>query len=181
MSSISSPVPNHGKQRFSFSGTFTVPAGVFDVWVTLCGGGGGGGTGFNGPDVFDSAGGGGGGSGAVAICDHVSVLPGQQITVTIGSGGAIGANGGTTSFGPYITRTGGTAGANAISSLRPGSGGGGGEGGAKGWADDHLHGIANNQGGRGGRTGIGNYGRGGDGGWAAAGAAGNGGVCIVEW
>ena len=38
----------HGKKLFTASGTFTVPTGVTQVWVSLCGGGGNGGAGTSG-------------------------------------------------------------------------------------------------------------------------------------
>lgn len=60
-------------QEFLSSGTFTVPAGVTAVWVTMCGGGGSGGA------QYGSSGAGGGGAGAYCIQRPVSVTPGQAL------------------------------------------------------------------------------------------------------
>lgn len=79
-------------QEFSSSGTFTVPAGVTTVWVTMCGGGGSGAvfTNYN-----RSA---GGGAGSYCIKRAITVTPGAGVTVTIGGGGA-GITGGGSQFG----------------------------------------------------------------------------------
>jgi hypothetical protein len=100
-------------QEFLSSGTFTVPAGITTVWVTMCGGGGsGGGWGA-------SNGAAGGGAGAYCIQRPVSVTPGASVTVTIGAGGAsvtsgdaggsaqVGNDGGATSFGAVSVSGGG--------------------------------------------------------------------------
>ncbi len=136
----------HGKQLFTSSGTFTVPAGVFTVWVSMCGGGGGGAGGcINSTSTFNyyaqgigfGVGGGGGGADAV-IAQSVAVTPGSSIAVTVGSGGSGGAGdgtadgsctatlgtaGGNSSFGGFITTNGGGA---AISHAGFGSRGGSG-------------------------------------------------------
>lgn len=96
------------------SGTFTVPAGVFRIKATVMAAGGGGGLS---PSAWGGAGLGGpgatGGAGGLgqAIID---VTPGQTISCTV-PGPTSGAtdpanagNGGTCSFGSYITCTGGT-------------------------------------------------------------------------
>lgn len=123
------------------NGTFTVPAGIKQIRITMVGGGGGGG---GAPDVTHSATGyiaatsgaaattliynhgttvgGGGGSGASIVVD-LSVTPGEVLTCTIGAGGAAGTVGG---FG-----TGGTDGGDTVvvdsgsMSLTAGGGGGG--------------------------------------------------------
>ena len=79
------------------SQSITVPAFARAAFVQCFGGGAGGGT---------SPGGGGGGAGGVAL-GMVSVTPGQTITVTIGAGGAGGGGGGTSSFGAFMSATGG--------------------------------------------------------------------------
>lgn len=78
------------------------------IRVTCYGGGAGGGASIGG--------GGGGGIGFVTL--EASAVT-TNVTVTIGAGGAIGASGGTTSFGTYILATGGATGT-------PWSGGAGG-------------------------------------------------------
>lgn len=123
---------NHGLQTFTSNGTFTVPAGVTTVWVTAVGGGGSGSTGSSTTDPSDR--GHGGGAGGMAYRTPISVTPGTNIPVTVGTGGVevnvctgnsgymFSGNSGTgSSFGSYITVGGGGAG--TISS--PGASGGG--------------------------------------------------------
>lgn len=111
-------------QFFTASGTFTIPAGITKVKVTVVGGGGGGGG--NGP-------GSGGGAGGVAIKYITGLTPGGTVSVTVGNGGAggatagqSGATGGTSSFGAYCSATGGSGGAS--SAAAPGAGGTGSSG-----------------------------------------------------
>jgi len=81
------------------------------IRVTAYGGGAGG---------APSANGSGGGAGGIGIVTLESSAVTTNVTVTVGGGGAIGTNGGTTSFGSYISATGGSAG---ISFGQPDSGG----------------------------------------------------------
>ena len=93
------------------SGTTWTQTGKTDlkrIRVTCYGGGGGGGSG--------TGGGGGGGIGFVVL--EASAVT-TNVTVTIGAGGAIDGTGGTTSFGSYISATGGSPGSN----LNGGAGG----------------------------------------------------------
>lgn len=102
----------HGVQAFTTPGTdtFTCPAGITKVFVSLVGGGGGGGGGSS-----EGAGGGGGGEG---ILDYpYAVIAGSNYGVVVGSGGtrgsaSSGGNGGSSSFGTgtVITVSGGTGG-----------------------------------------------------------------------
>lgn len=92
--------------------TFTVPAGVTAVKVTVVAGGGGGG----GPQAVSgvSASGGGGGGGT-AIEWITGLTPGNTVTVTVGAGGTVsagasGGTGGTSSFGAFCSATGGAGG-----------------------------------------------------------------------
>lgn len=112
-------------QIFVYTGsaqTFTVPAGVTSVKVTVIGGGGGSGSALDQTfesDIF----GGGGGSGGVSIRQVTGLTPGATVTVTVGQGGAggvAGANGGsggTSSFGAFASATGGGGGTYALFNL----------------------------------------------------------------
>jgi hypothetical protein len=101
-------IPARNTQQFIASANFTVPADVYRVRARVWGGGGGGG----GSAGSGGAGSGGGGGGyAEGI---VSVTPGQIIPVTVGAAGAGGIsapsngnNGGNSSFGGYVSASGG--------------------------------------------------------------------------
>jgi hypothetical protein len=88
---------------FASSGTWTPPAGVTQARVTVVGGGGGGQNDSNlGPPGY----------GGYAIA-YVTGLSGA-ITITVGTGGDVGASdgvaGGTSSFGSFVSATGGAGG-----------------------------------------------------------------------
>lgn len=173
-------------QVFTSNGTFTVPAGVTKVKVTVVGGGGNGSSGFDNGEGFYVAGyGGGAGGAAIEVISGLS--PGATISVTVG-----GING-TSSFGAYCSATGGT---NAISNpnvfiFEAGSGGVGSGGnlninGQGGGAGNNTYSNSSPGGtggtsimGGGGRAGTagGNYGGGGGGDSASGGP----GVVVVEW
>ena len=138
-------------QTFTSNGTYTATSGTNFVVVEVIGGGGGGGQQGN------PQGGGGGGAGGYARKKITSSFSGQ--TVTIGSGGAVTATGGTSSFGSLVTATGG-------------SGGGltGGEGGVGSSGDLNLKGS----GGSGGSTSYVACGSGGSGFMGYGGGAGGG-------
>lgn len=191
-------------QVFSSSGTFTVPAGVKIIKVTVVGAGGGGG-GVTGN--YASPGGGGGGGGA-AIKTISGVTPGDTVTVTVGVGGIAGTagdgtDGGSSSFGSYCSATGGGAGlGTTIYANNGGVGGigtngdlniGGGGGGAGISYVRNIAGAGGNSIFGGGGAGVATpgilyttanpgqaYGGGGGGGVGAGGAGANG-VVIVEY
>ena len=80
-------------QLFTSSGTFNVPAGVFQIRaIVVGGGGGGGGASFNGGAPFGNRAGAGssGGGGGTAV-KTMSVTPLAALAVTVGAGGAGGA------------------------------------------------------------------------------------------
>jgi len=111
---ITSPIPTI--QAFTSSGTFTVPAGVTKVKVTVVGGGAGGRTATNSTPQ------GGGGSGGASIKVITGLTPAGTVTVTVGTGGAANTDGVTSSFGAYCSATGGSSPAFG----GPGNGGNGG-------------------------------------------------------
>ena len=85
---------------FASSGSWTVPGGVTRCVVSVIGGGGGG-----------SAGGSAaGGRGGAAIAYVTGLTPGASTTITVGAGGALSTAGGTSSFGAFVSATGGAGG-----------------------------------------------------------------------
>ena len=101
-------------QVFTSPGTFTTPASTTKVKITLVGGGG---TGNTAPiPTPTQGGGGGGGGGAIGVYTVTASTP---YAVTVGAGGAgfttpaiptAGNPGGTSSFGPLVSATGGGGG-----------------------------------------------------------------------
>lgn len=121
-------------QVFTTSSTFTIPAGVTKVKVTVVGGGGGGNRGeFSSCTGLD---GGGGGGGATAFKWLTGLTPGNTIGVTVGAGGNGRTNlvavqsGGSSSIQSgtqtITTVTAGGGGAGALAGGAPSSGGAGG-------------------------------------------------------
>lgn len=107
-------------QLFTSPGTWTNPGSVTQVRVTVVGGGGGGGS-FPGPATGTR-----GGFGGLAVSTFT--IPTSPVAVTVGTGGAgrpgpgpggVGSAGNTSSFGPFLSATGGGAGGPSPSS--PGS------------------------------------------------------------
>lgn len=103
-------------QAFGSSGTFTVPTGITKIRVAVFSGGGGGRGGILGSAATQAS----GGNGACGVAIITGLTPGGTISVTVGSGGAGGAanggagsSGGTSSFGTYISCTGGTGNSSA--------------------------------------------------------------------
>ncbi len=142
-------------QVFLSSGSFTAPAGITKVYITMIAGGGGSGQG-------NGSASGGGGAGAFVINMPYTVVPTSSYTVTIGDGGigglgsGTGGTGGTTTF-DTISVVGGNGG-------NDGTGGGtGGSGGGSGFnASSTTPGGISTPGGTGGtRDGGGNGGAGG--------------------
>jgi hypothetical protein len=87
-------------QVFTSTGTWTNPGNITKVKVTVVGGGGAGGAPGN------TCGGGGGGGTAIEVIPFPS---GTNVPVTVGAGSA-NTTGGTSSFGPYCSATGGATG-----------------------------------------------------------------------
>lgn len=99
--------------------TWSKPAGLKQIKVTVVGGGGAGGT-YPGPGPIFGAGGGGGGGGAA-----ISWIPGPSIPGPV----AVTAGAGTNSFGSFCSATAGTAGGGGpTADGRPGGAGGAGSG-----------------------------------------------------
>ena len=128
----------HGMQIFTSSGTFTIPAGVTSVKVTVVGGGGGGG-GVGTVSATKRAGGGGGGGYTEKIL--TGITPGLTLSVSVGAGGSggnqvSGGSGGTSSVSSgtqtitTISSTGGAGGTGGnVTTGAPGGAGGTGSGG----------------------------------------------------
>lgn len=114
-----------GYVEFTENGTFTVPPKVTEIWITACAGGGGG-------SSYSATGasrvGCGGGGGDAIENRKFTVTPGQEISITVGTGGAGGYNtggtGGNTIIGSLITLTGGGGAGNTTGGVAGGAGGG---------------------------------------------------------
>lgn len=196
-------------QVFTSNGTFTIPASVTAVKVTVVGGGGG--SGGAGSSCSGDGSTGGGGGGGTAIKWLTGLTPGNTITVTIGAAGAAGAAtptsggaGGNSSISSG-TQTITTVTANGGSGSTSSAGGGTGTTGATGGATSNGDvGVTGQRGfpaynvastlatsgaggsslvGLGGNNGVGTgYGAGGGGvNMASAGNAGTAGAVIFEW
>jgi len=122
---------------FTISGTFSSDAYTKTVRISGVGGGGGGGGGAGSVNT-QSLSGGGAGAGANAVSVEQVITPGATISVTIGAGGAGGAggptgtagvngsDGGSTTFGAYLTLPGGKKGLGASNTNAGAPGGSGG-------------------------------------------------------
>lgn len=75
-------------QAFASNDTFTIPAGITRLKVTVVGGGGGGNQGYGGGCCAPGFPGVGGGGGCTAVKWLTGLTPGNTLTITIGSGGA---------------------------------------------------------------------------------------------
>ncbi len=125
-------------QIYTSPGTWSKPATVKRVKVTVVGGGGGGQGGKTRASPFlQHTGGHGGGGGAAIAWVPAPSIPGP-VSVTVGAGGAAGANlgpafgagfsttggvGGTSSFGAFLSATGGAAGTGGFAAGVPGPAG----------------------------------------------------------
>lgn len=117
-------------QVYTGNDTWTKPAGLVRVKVTVVGGGGGGG----GTNAATAAGGGGGGGGT-SVKTVAAASLGATEAVTVGAAGAAGANtggtggtGGTSSFGAHCSGAGGVGGVGSASNNAIVLGGAGGSG-----------------------------------------------------
>ena len=126
----------------------TIPTGWTKIRVAVVGGGG---SGRNVSSLAHGHGGGGGGGGYAEI--ELDVVAGQKYAYTVGAGGDLNKDGGTTSFGGILSATGGrTATDNTTVASKGGAGGVG------------IGGSINKSGGTGGNGFDGNNGGGGGGG-----------------
>lgn len=183
------------------SQTWVAPKAKNQLFKVFCVGGGGGG-GYYWYDNSDNyTSGGGGGSGYIEIAD-LTIAEGTNISIVCGAGGASadsrgstmgevrgqpGFDGGTTTFGPYLSAAGGKAGKGGASNTSSVSGSGG-DGEAGGGGGRYGHGGNGRTYGGGGGAGAGNssvatnggnggtYGGGGGGGYAKSGNGGTGGT-----
>lgn len=181
------------------TGTFTVPAGVTAIQVECWGGGGAGGGAGGSLNVTGR----GGGGGAYARVNTFAVVPGETVTITVGSGGngasnasggaggnssvsyggitvalAAGGQGGTTATGNNGGNTPGGAASSCIGDVvfNGGNGGGGGFGGGGGGGGAAGSTGAGGNGGTGSSVEAGGTGgAGGNGGPTGGGSGGNGG------
>jgi hypothetical protein len=169
-----------GVQSFTAPGTFTVPPGITSVRVSITGGGGGGSGSSNAENGLPGAPGGYGGRGTKII---TGLTAGANVAVTVGNagnGGAVsgvsGNPGNSSTFGPYITATGGGG--------SPGIPAGGTPGAASGTTNAFDHHFTIGRSGLGGLGGItaGNNGAGFNiPFWPTVGQVGEPGIVIVEW
>ena len=127
------------RRIYTAGATWSKPAGIVRVIVTVLGGGGGAGGHSNGSSTFKGGGGAGGGA---AIKEILAASLGATETVTVGAGGSggntsgtNGSAGGTSSFGAHCSATGGARGDGTTS-----SGGGVGAGGIGSGGDINLRG-----------------------------------------
>ncbi|MHA6684498.1 hypothetical protein [Mesorhizobium sp. A556] len=124
----------HGYQEFLASAAWTKPATAKWVYVETLGAGGGGGSGRR-ETVSTSKTGGGGGGGAPSVSKWLNPTElASSVTVTVGAGGTggpsvtvnglgvAGTDGGTSSFGPYVSSAGGKGGGGGSSSVSGGDG-----------------------------------------------------------
>ncbi|WP_339889543.1 glycine-rich domain-containing protein [uncultured Flavobacterium sp.] len=109
---------------FTTSTTWTCPAGISSIQVEAWGGGGGAKNSDNGAGNVT----GGGGGGAYARRNTISVVPGTNYTITVGTGGDASEGGATTATfnGVNITAAGGKTGANSAKNNPAVAGGAGG-------------------------------------------------------
>ena len=191
-----------GIEVFTSSGTFTVPAGVSTVFVTMydgggagggaTGGAGGGANGGAGGTGGDSTYGAGGGAGGYTIQKPLSVIAGQEYDVIVGMGGSTkGASGGTSSIslnGDTVLVTdkhganGGNYGKAGGSGGSYGAGGGGGysNGGSPAGGSGGSYGLGGAGGGTPSKAG-GSYGAGGGGGYNTGFGVGAQGIVVITW
>lgn len=106
--------------EFTESGSLPIPVGCHSVIVMGCGGGGGGASGTTSSGTLGN-GGNGGEAGQYSI-EVVQVTPGSSVSVVVGTGGGVGANGQDSSFGALVWK--GGRGAYTSSGVRAGGSGG---------------------------------------------------------
>ena len=124
--SFKSVVINTFNLTVTSTGSITIPPGYQKLTIDAVGGGGGGGTGTVNTSGSYRMGTGAGGGGARVITTVDAPTAGSSVTATIGTGGAIGTAGGTSSFNNVIAYGGGAGIGGSQTSVTFGGGGGGG-------------------------------------------------------
>jgi hypothetical protein len=147
---VSLPIGVQG-QAFTSSGTFTIPANITNLKVTVVGGGGGGSSDTN-PQS-----GKGGGAGGAAISYLTGLTPGNTLTVTVGAGGSGGVFGSATGNNGSASTV--SSGTQSITTITAGGGFGGPPSGNPGSGGTSSGGTINITGG-GGAAGAGGNGSG---------------------
>jgi hypothetical protein len=167
--------------------TWTVPAGVTKVFVTMVGGGGGGLTGANASGQTYCTPGAGGAAGELKLFQEITVTPGTPIVVGAGAGGVSGAPGNQSQFGTVVASGGAVGGAGragvALTQIgnpvlfiaANGTGTMFGEGGVGGQTSVATSGASASGG-----NGVG-FGAGGGGGVCTTGGSGAPGIVVIEW
>ena len=182
-----SPISTVDVKTSGSSATWTIPAGVTKVRITVVGGGGGGG----GVGNCNPQGGGGGGGTAIKVL--TGLTPGNTLSYTVGTGGAGGSGGGGAGGGGNTSQV--ASGTQTITTISASGGAGAGGTGASGGigsnGDLNIGGGAGNNYSTGGSSFLGGggnaaagraYGGGGSGTIAGgAGFAGSAGVVIFEY
>lgn len=150
----------HGSLEKTTAGSqsWTCPAGVYFVFVIICGGAGGGGGGGRGSsdsgssyDDYGGAGcGGGSGSASQIVYALCAVTPGKSYNLVVGTGGTAGKGGNANAATMTDPTDGGNGSESNFGNMVYAKGGNGGKKGLNGWSTDYSSNIPASYGGAGG-------------------------------